>query len=75
VRAAKKSIESKMIGPKPLSYRDAAAKRVRDKEMADKNAADKRAAQGKDARPAKATDKAPGQSPSSARCGPTATSR
>jgi 23S rRNA pseudouridine2605 synthase len=53
VRPAKKSIESKMIGPKPLSYRDAAAKRVRDREMADKNAADKRAAQGKDARPAK----------------------
>jgi 23S rRNA pseudouridine2605 synthase len=53
VAHAKKSIESKMIGPKPLSYRDAAAKRIRDKEMADKNAADKRAAQGKDTRPAK----------------------
>ncbi|KQY35379.1 RNA-binding protein [Caulobacter sp. Root487D2Y] len=57
VRPAKKSIESKMIGPKPLSYRDAAAKRIRDKEMADKNAADKRAAQGKDARPSKGSDK------------------
>jgi len=57
VAHAKKSIESKMIGPKPLTYRDAAAKRVRDKEMADKNAADKRAAQGKDARPAKTSSK------------------
>jgi 23S rRNA pseudouridine2605 synthase len=59
VRQAKKSIESKMIGPKPLSYRDAAAKRVRDKGLADKNAADKRAAQGKDARPAKVAASAP----------------
>jgi 23S rRNA pseudouridine2605 synthase len=57
VRPAKKSIESKMIGPKPLSYRDAAAKRIRDKEMAEKNAADKRAAQGRDARPSKAAAK------------------
>ncbi|HWU14234.1 MAG TPA: pseudouridine synthase, partial [Caulobacter sp.] len=57
VRSAKKSIESKMIGPKPLSYRDAAAKRIRDKELAEKNAADKRAAQGKDARPSKAAAK------------------
>jgi 23S rRNA pseudouridine2605 synthase len=53
VAHAKKSIESKMIGPKPLTYRDAAAKRIRDREMAEKNAADKRTAQGKDARPAK----------------------
>ncbi len=52
-RPAKKSIESKMIGPKPLSYRDAAAKRIRDKDLAEKNASDKRAAQGKDARPSK----------------------
>lgn len=58
VRPAKKSIESKMIGPKPLSYRDAAAKRIRDKEMAEKNAADKRAAQGKEARPSKGTAQA-----------------
>lgn len=57
VRPARKSIESKMIGPKPLSYRDAAAKRIRDKEMAEKNAADKRAAQGKEARPSKAAAK------------------
>jgi 23S rRNA pseudouridine2605 synthase len=53
VRPVKKSIESKMIGPKPLTYRDAAAKRVRDREMAEKNAADKRAASGKETRPAK----------------------
>jgi 23S rRNA pseudouridine2605 synthase len=52
-RHAKKSLESKMIGPKPLSFRDAAAKRVRDKGLADKNAADKRAASGKEARPSK----------------------
>jgi len=57
VRPVKKSIESKMIGPKPLSYRDAAAKRIRDKELAEKNAADKRAAQGKEARPSKAAAK------------------
>jgi len=57
VAHAKKSIESKMIGPKPLTYRDAAAKRVRDKEMSEKNAADKRAAQGKEARPAKTSSK------------------
>ena len=59
VRPAKKSIESKMIGPKPLSYRDAAAKRVRDRDLAEKNAADKRAAQGKAARPAKSDAHAP----------------
>ena len=56
-RPAKKSIESKMIGPKPLTYRDAAAKRVRDKGLADKNAADKRTAAGKEARPGKAESK------------------
>lgn len=61
-RPAKKSIESKMIGPKPLSYRDAAAKRVRDKDMANKNAADKRTAQGKETRPAKPSA-APASSP------------
>lgn len=55
-RPAKKSIESKMIGPKPLTYRDAAAKRVRDKGLADKNAADKRAAAGKAARPGEPTE-------------------
>lgn len=54
---AAKSLESKMIGPKPLSYRDAAAKRVRDKGLADKNAADKRAAAGKEGRPAKPSSK------------------
>jgi 23S rRNA pseudouridine2605 synthase len=63
VAHAKKSIESKMIGPKPLTYRDAAAKRIRDKELAEKNAADKRAAQGKDARPAKTA--APASAPAS----------
>lgn len=65
VRPAKKSIESKMIGPKPLSYRDAAAKRIRDKDLAEKNAADKRAAQGK--APAKAAQVAakPPSKPSS----------
>jgi 23S rRNA pseudouridine2605 synthase len=46
-----------MIGPKPLSYRDAAAKRVRDKGLADKNAADKRAASGKEGRPDKPASK------------------
>jgi 23S rRNA pseudouridine2605 synthase len=46
-----------MIGPKPLTYRDAAAKRVRDKGLADKNAADKRTAAGKETRPGKAESK------------------
>ena len=64
VRTAKKSLDSKMIGPKPLSYRDAAAKRVREKGMASKNAADKRAASGKEERPSKA-DGAPSTRPSS----------
>ncbi|WP_426010105.1 pseudouridine synthase [Caulobacter sp. DWR2-3-1b2] len=64
VRAAKKSLDSKMIGPKPLSYRDAAAKRVREKGMASKNAADKRAASGKTERPAKA-ESAPSSRPPS----------
>jgi 23S rRNA pseudouridine2605 synthase len=57
VRPTKKSIETKIVGPKPLSPREAAEKRMRDKALAEKNAADKRAAQGKEARPVRAPSK------------------